>query len=1240
MKLFVLESHATQRFFKLSVLVVTTSIMGSCATYKTRYGKDIVNPIEENKGKEAELIQQIFLVGDAGEPEFPLAKQNLSILKSDFSGVSKKSTLLFLGDNVYPKGLPKEGSPNRAEAEAKLDELIEMGKKFPGKTLFIAGNHDWYSGFDGVVAQNERVETLLGDKKSFFPKQGCGIDKIELTDQLVMITLDTQWYIENWDNHPHINDGCDIKTREDFFEEFNSLINKYQNKTIVVAMHHPLFSDGEHGGKISIKDHLLPYKNIPLPVIGTVGQYVRKTSGMINQDLQYKHYVTLVNRIKTAIQSKDNVVVVSGHDHNMQYIEREGVKQIISGSGSKKDPGRPTQPVSFTSGDVGYSVLDVYKSGETWITYYSTEKNGKEKLFSRKVLEAFPNYKFNFKRQYQATTGATVYPKEWTDKGKVYRFLWGEHYRKYYATSIQAPNLFMQKDFGGLKPLISGGGTQTMSLRLENGEGKEYSMRGIKKSAPKFVQKALFKEQAIEEDVKGTYAETFIYDFYTTSHPFTPFILDEFTSKLGILHTNPKLYYVPRQPALGNYNLEFGNELYMVEERPSKSQTAVKSFGNPQDIISTPDLMDNLKKDEKYQVDQKAYLKARLFDMLVGDWDRHGDQWRWSEFAKGDSITYQPIPRDRDQAFAKIDGAVLSLLKKIPPMRHMQSYKKKFAHPRWINKTAFPMDVKFLHRLSASDWEAQAREIKEIITDEVIDQAFLKLPKEVQDQTTEEVKDIMRYRRDHLQEYALKYYDRLQKTVVIAGTDKKDKFLMERLHDGNVSLSFYRIKKDSLELQFNRVYDAKITKEIWVYGLDDDDVFEVTGSKNTAIKLRMIGGLNKDTYTIANRKNVRIYDHESKKSNLDGGGTSNVFFNDKYDLNLYDYEKSPINILTVLPQLGYNPDDGLKLGLSANLKINNFNLNPFSQQHTLTGTYSFRTHGADFAYKGIFPNAGNNWRFQVDARFTSPNFAQNYFGFGNETVNNLKDRSNYYRVRMQTIQVQPSYKLHTYGGVVVGFALDAKSLKVSDTPDRFITQDVNIQERLFDEQQFLTPKFTFEFENYNLPAHPTLGFGFKFESGWTLNLDDTKRNFAYLNSSVNFNHPIDRREKLVFATMSKYKKIFNQNYDFFQGATLGGDQDLRGFRRERFVGDQSFLQSSDIRWNIGTIKRSIAPMQYGALVGYDLGRVWYKGEQSDKWYSSYGVGIWLSAMDTITGHVGYFSSQDGGRITGGFGFAF
>jgi hemolysin activation/secretion protein len=168
-----------------------------------------------------------------------------------------------------------------------------------------------------------------------------------------------------------------------------------------------------------------------------------------------------------------------------------------------------------------------------------------------------------------------------------------------------------------------------------------------------------------------------------------------------------------------------------------------------------------------------------------------------------------------------------------------------------------------------------------------------------------------------------------------------------------------------------------------------------------------------------------------------------------------------------------------------------------------------------------------------------------------------------------------------------------------------------------------------------------MGFGFSVAGNWKINLDDNKQNFPSLESKINFNHKIDSNGKFVFATIIKSKILFNNNFDFFQGATLGGDYDLRGYRNQRFLGNQSFYQSSDVRWSLGKIRKSILPMSYGILGGFDYGRVWATGENSNKWHQSVGGGLWLNGLDVITARLTYFKSVDEeARIAFGIGFGF
>jgi hemolysin activation/secretion protein len=161
---------------------------------------------------------------------------------------------------------------------------------------------------------------------------------------------------------------------------------------------------------------------------------------------------------------------------------------------------------------------------------------------------------------------------------------------------------------------------------------------------------------------------------------------------------------------------------------------------------------------------------------------------------------------------------------------------------------------------------------------------------------------------------------------------------------------------------------------------------------------------------------------------------------------------------------------------------------------------------------------------------------------------------------------------------------------------------------------------------------------FSILGGYTVNARETKKQFPYAESTLGFTLKVTNNEKLVLATRVKGKALFNNNYEFYQAATVGGDFDLRGFRNQRFSGKQSFYHSSDLRFNLGKLKNTIAPVRYGVFGGFDYGRVWIDNDNSEKWHQSYGGGLWINGINIITGQISVFNSTDGLRVAVGVGF--
>jgi hypothetical protein len=1212
-----------------------------CASYDTNYSKDSENWNDNQLGNDLEIEHSFYLIGDAGNAELNEDLTHFNLLKNELLTSSKNATLLFLGDNLYEKGMPKKEHSLRKLSEHRLNAQIDLVKNFTGETIFIPGNHEYYSdGINGLKRQENYITDKLG-KKAFFPKNGCPLKKINISEDIVLILIDSQWYLENWDNNPTMNDDCDIKTRELFFDEFESLIKKNESKTTIVAMHHPLFSNGSHGGQFSFKSQFYPVNNtFPLPIIGTFANIFRATSGISTQDLNNSIYREFKNRIITLAQKSEKVIFVSGHEHNLQYILQDNIPQIVSGSGSKTSAAKVINGSQFSYGNLGYAKVNVYKNGSSNVAFY-TEIDGKTQLlFKQEIhLPSETKKQYNFSNNFPKTIESSIYSTKEISKKKLYLGLWGKHYRNYYGTKVAAPTVLIDTLFGGLTPIKTGGGHQSKSLRLADKNGKEYVMRALRKSATQYLQAVAFKNQYIEGQYDNTYTEGLLLDIYTTSHPFAPFTIGKLADAIDIYHSNPILYYVPKQNGLLHFNEFFGNEMYMIEEHASDGHGDLKSFGYSNELIGTDDLLKNLRKSDDYSVDEDTYIRARLFDMLIGDWDRHEDQWRWATFKNKKKTTYKPVPRDRDQAFSKNDGAILGFLTRaIPALKLMQVYDEEMRNIKWFNLEPYPLDMALINTSTYKNWELQVAFIQQNITEEIIDDAFKNFPKEVQDKTVLEIKKKLIGRLKNLPKIAKKYYKHLSKYAVIKGTDKDNWFDIERLENGETSVKIYNIKNGEKGTEiFSKTYSKKQTSEIWVYGLDDKDVFKVFGFKNNLIPVRIIGGQNNDDYSIENGKKVIVYDFKTKKNSFKNNTAKLKLVND-YETNIYNYKKIKYSQNQLIPSIGSNPDDGFKIGINNTFTVYGFERNPFTQQHTLNGAYYFSNKGFDISYNAEFANVINNWNFLIETKFTSPNYSINYFDFGNETTNFEDDfNENYHRVRLSTYGLNPSLKWVGRLGAHLKFGGIFESIEVENTANRYINT-LNYQQD--NRKTYVGAKTSYSYENYDNNVFPTLGMSFLVESGWMQNINNQHENNAFIKPSLAITYKLVSNKKIVFATKLKGNILIGDTFEFYHAASIGGLDGLRGYRNQRFIGNKSFYQNSDIRFNIKNVKTELVPLQIGLFTGFDYGRVWLKDEISNDWKTSYGIGFWVVGADMINLNASIFNSKEGAYFKFGLGFGF
>ncbi len=1240
-----MNSEAIRKHF---IAMIAFIWLTGCATYKTKYLESgQIADIENNK----EVSHTFYLIGDAGLSPVNGMNPVLKMFKNRLKTASSNSTAIFLGDNIYPAGMPDKKDDPAAYLEAKshLDAQLHTLEDFKGNPFFIPGNHDWYSnGLAGLKREQKYIQKKLKAKDVFYPLNGCPISTITISDDLAVVVIDTEWYLTNWNKHTNINDHCEIKSRDKFLEELEGTIKKNSDKTVIIAMHHPMFTYGPHGGQFSLKQQLYPHPKIgPLPLLGSFINVLRKTTGASIADVQNKRYGELRKKVVTLAQYSDRVILASGHEHALQYIVENNTPQIVSGSGAKKGVTRLLNGSKFSTGHMGYATLEVYTDGSSRVRFFGLDDNNNETfLYTAEVLPPKEKeLKNTYKNSFPKEVSASIYAPEEVNKSKLFKGLWGERYRKYYGMKVTAPVVDLDTLFGGLTPIRKGGGHQSKSLRLRDKNGKEYVMRSLRKVAELYLQAIVFQDQYLLEDLADSYLKEILLDFYTGSHPYAPFAVGPLSDAIGIYHTNPALYYVPKQAALLNFNQNFGDELYMIEEHAGNKH-GIASFGFSEKLKSTNKMLANLRDDERYQVDAPMYLRARLFDMVLGDWDRHTDQWRWAEFKekKTKKITYRPVPRDRDQVFSNMgDGLLMGLATRvIPELRIMEGFKDEIRSVKGFNSSpkTYVLDLALLNEMSKEQWQREAQYIQQHLTEAVVDKAFEAFPKEVRDETIVQIKRRLLSRVADITRVADEYFSIINKYTIVKGTDKDDRFEIV-YKDRAVTVIGNRIKKGQIGQQFyqNTFYD-KDTKEIWIYGLDDTDEFIVKGEKTSRIKVRLIGGKNNDSYAVEGGGKIHIYDYLSKKNSFEKASNAKVHLTDNYEVNTYQPLKFRRSTKRIIPTIGFNPDDGVKIGLSNTYIFNGFRKNPFTQKHGLAGSFYFATGGFDIGYQGEFAAVYGDANLEIDARLTSPNFAINFFGFGNETKNVDDDLGlDYNRVRYANIKVAPYLVWRGDLGSKFKMGVLMESIDVEKTNNRFINTFYQ-QSGAETNKYFMGVDGAYSYQNIDNKAFPTMGMQTTLQFGYKTEITNGNARFAYVIPSLAFDYKLVSDGSLVLAT--KWKAHFNlgNDYEFYQGASIGGVDGLRGYRNQRFTGKKSYYQNTDLRFSLGDVETGVLPAKYGVYAGFDYGRVWLLNDSSKQWHTSYGAGAFFNVVDMISMRAALFHSDDGARFAFGFGFAF
>jgi len=1158
---------------------------------------------------EKEASHSFYITSNVGNVPFKDAEKILKQI-NNASANDIDASLLLIGNVLNKEGF-SSNNENQANAKEYLTPLMKVWDNFNGNVILTPGKNEWL--LDAPKSIDELESFLQNNSNAkFWPNDGCPLERETINDDVVLEIVDSQWFLEDWDDHPYINEECEVKTRNQFLAEFKDDLKDSQGKTVIVAVYQPVMSNT----KISVVD---------------------KMGGFESESYQNKQNRLLRGRLETIASQFEDVIFVSGKGRNLQYLQDDGIPQIISGAVGKTEKARAPKEEHFQSNKQGYAKLTVFKDGSSEVEFFEVVNDASLLLFTKKIQrERLSVSDISYpKKTYGATAMASIYTKEETDKSGFYKSLWGDHYRSIYSKEIEAPVLDIDKLSGNVKPISEGGGTQSRSLRLIDDNKHEYTLRALRKSAVRFLQTTVIDNHYVEDYLKNTVAERYLLDFYTTAHPYAQFSMNELSETLGVLHANPKIYYVPKQKGLGIYNEDYGDALFMLEEHVGDENKNFSTFGNPDDILSTTDLRLELRESKDSYVDESSFIRARLFDILVGNWDRHQDQWRWAQFKTEDGKKrYEAIPRDWDQAFPKYDGPIITFLKfSFPLLRKMESYDSNIKNVKWFNFSGFPLDKTFIKKANWEDWKSQVDFIQENLSDEAIDTAFKSLPKAAQDSSIETIKKNLRLRRDGLESIAKSYYDYVTNFEVILGTEEDDDFLITRKSNGVTDIS---ISKDTVV--FKNLYNTEKTNEIWLYGLDGNDTFTVIGNGNKPINIKIMGGKKNDIYDFKNTKKVKLYDYESKQNTIINP-KSKKWLTDSYDVNNYDYQKRKYHKNILFPSLGYDGDTGFRFGLKNRFTTYGLVNNPFEAQHTIGAEYFFATNGFAIDYNVEFGHVLYNWNLGFDLRYASPNFTMNYFGEGNDSQYDEDLDRDYNRVRIRQWKFSP-YLVHKNAGSSYYLRSALESYDVSDDDNRFVGQYFLSNNDVYEEQLYATAEIGYNYKNQNDPAFPNRAMELDLIAGYKSNIDSYDNRFGYIKPTLSLVYPLHPSGIAVIATKVVGEAVVGENYEFYHGAVLGGNQSLRAYRNERFNGKATFYQSTDIRVGVTRFRTNFIPLQLGVSTGFDYGRIWTEDDNSSQWHNDYGGSVWVSGFSALTGNLGFYHGADGNRVIFSIGFNF
>ncbi len=829
----------------------------------------------------------------------------------------------------------------------------------------------------------------------------------------------------------------------------------------------------------------------------------------------------------------------------------------------------------------------------------------------------------------QSGSQRTIIPGPEYQAGWVHTFFFGKHWRSLWTTPINVPVLDLKTFAGGLKVLKRGGGYQTKSLHFKGADGRYYKFRSINKDP----------EKVLPPDVRNTFVADLVQDQISTSHPLSALIAAPLLNAAGVLNTVPIIVVLPDDSELGEFHDEFRGVLGTFAENPKDETEEELVFAGAEKIIKEYKIFEKTEEDNDDQVDQIAYLKARLMDIFLGDWDRHIGQWKWARYSTGIQKMWVPIPRDRDQAFSLYDGFFPWIVAKAVPQ--IEGFSDTYPQINDLSWSGRHLDRRFLNEVSRAEWDSLATFIQKSLSDSVIESAVHNMPSTWYELEGANLIEALKKRRNRLHLISGEYYELNAAYVSVYASDKEDFAEIDRLENDMVLVSLYKKDKKTEKKKgrpyYQRLFKGKETNEIRIDLLGDNDIAVVRGSVSESILMRIIGGKGKDTFLdssvvrgfwlgitpIQAAKTATIFYDTGDKTKINLGPSSEICkdkwpdpkpydplvdrYNEKYEPQIedrdYDWKAGA--------KFNFNSNDGITIGGGPILYKFGFRTVPYVYRLELIGAYITNLKAFSINYTGEFYSVFPEKILFLDIRKAAGN--TNFFGYGNETtIEDDRSKSEFYQVRADIFSLITNLQFPVLKPYRFWAGIAINNAEITGKPDSYldILDPDNIQKRTY-----YGLNFGFELNTRDHDLVPEKGIYFDLKSfNYPRFMNDAKYYHKLLIDARMF-IPNEWLTRSSIALRLMGENLWG-NYPLHESAFLGGQNNLRGFQRQRFSGDGLLFGGLELRSYLFPI-RVIFPARFGFTAAVETGRVFYKDEDSKIWHPSFGGGLWISFLNRL-----------------------